>query len=138
QPFESRISSRIARRAPSSRRSRSRTTNESPSGGAFADERLGVMSGEVLEVVLPTHPVSHHPLYTHADFLADAALGGRGAELTGETHVVPFSPRLDDLAVPPLVDADTGGHSVDAGRSKARELATMCSLAVPAQDDLVA
>src|SRR5437764_15149540 len=93
---------------------------------------------ELLERVLPAHPARRESLETHADLLADAALGGRGAELAGEPHVVPLDPRLDDPPILPSVDADTGGRSVDAGRRKAREVATMCSLAVPAQGDLVA
>jgi hypothetical protein len=47
--------------------------------------------------VLLAHPASHQALHTDPDLLADAACGWRGAELAGETEVVPFCPGFDHL-----------------------------------------
>ena len=90
-----------------------------------------------LALVLLTHPAGHHALQTHSDLLADTALRRRGAELAGETEVVPFGPGLDYLAVLPPIDAYTSHRRTGPGRREACELATVRSLAVPPQHDLV-
>src|ERR1044072_710482 len=66
--------------------------------------------------ILLAHAPGHEALKHCSDLLADAALRWRGAELARETEVVPFSPRLDDLAVLPVVDADAGHRPAGPGR----------------------